>query len=247
MDTLKDKVAIVTGAGGGIGRASALLYAREGAAVVVSDVNLSAIEETVAMIRAAGGRAAAQACNVAQEGEVAILVDRAVSEFGRLDCMFNNAGISGSDPVIDMAVFRRTIEVNVMGVAHGIKYAVAQMRKQGGGTIVNTASIAGVSGSGTLEYCASKHAVVGMTRSAALRYAKEKIRVNAVCPGVIVTPMTAPMIDNPAMKAHLDSMCPMGRMGEAEEIAEAVLWLSSSKSSFVTGHALVVDGGFMCA
>ena len=236
---------MVTGAAGGIGRAAAIAYAQEGARVMVADLNAAAGEETVALIRGAGGEAQFMACNVAQEQEVAALVAKTVQTFGSLDCAFNNAGITNSSPKIDMDVFRRVIDINLMGVAYGLKYEIEQMLKQGGGVIVNTASIAGLSGKGCLDYCASKHAVIGMTRSAALRYAALGIRVNAVCPGVIETPMTAPLIKDPVMKAHLDGMCPIGRMGKAEEVADAVIWLSSPKSSFVTGQSLAVDGGFM--
>lgn len=241
------KTALVTGAGSGIGRAAALAYAAEGAKVMAADINLASVEETAAMIKAAGGTALARACNVAKEEEVKALVEVTIAELGGLHCAFNNAGVSNSDPAIDLNVFRRTMDINVMGVAYGIKYQIEHMLQHGGGSIVNTASIAGISGSGTLDYCASKHAVIGLTRSAARRYAGKKIRVNAVCPGVILTAMTKPLLENPAMKGYLDQMCPIGRMGLPEDIAEAVIWLSSDKASFVTGQELAVDGGFMCA
>lgn len=248
MSTLfQGKTALVTGAGSGIGRATAIAFAREGAKVMTADLNLAACEETVALIKAAGGKAAAMNCDVAREEEVATLVAATVSTFGSLDCAFNNAGISNSDPALNMDTFRRTIDINLMGTAYGLKYQIEHMLKQGGGTIVNTASIAGVSGSGTLDYCASKHAVIGMTRSSATRYAAKGIRVNAVCPGVIQTAMTEPLLKNPAMKAHLDAMCPIGRMGQPEDIAEAVLFLCSSKAGFITGQELVIDGGFRCS
>lgn len=244
---LEGKVALVTGAGSGIGRAAALLFAREGAKVLISDVNVAAVEETAALIGKAGGQALAMACNVAKEKEVEALVARAVSEFGRLDCAFNNAGISAlPKATIDLDDFRRTIDINLMGVAYGMKYQIEQMLKQGGGAIVNTGSIASLSGNGQLDYAASKHAVVGMVRSAALRYAAQGVRVNAVCPGVIITGMTDPLIKDPAMKKRIEGMTPMGRMGTADEIAEAVIWLCSDKASFVTGQALAVDGGCLC-
>ena len=242
---LTGKVAMVTGAAGGIGRAAAIAYAQEGARVMVADLNAAAGEETVALIRAGGGEAQFMACDVAREEDVAALVAKTVEVFGSLDCAFNNAGITNSSPKIDMDVFRRVIDINLMGVAYGMKYEIQQMLKQRSGVIVNTASIAGISGKGTMDYCASKHAVVGMTRSAALRYAAQGIRVNSVCPGVIETPMTAPLIADATMKAHLDAMCPIGRMGKAEEVADAVIWLSSPRSSFVTGQSVAVDGGFM--
>lgn len=240
------KVALVTGAGSGIGRASALAFAREGAKVMVSDVNAASCEETAAMIGQTGRQAAFMACNVASEQEVQALVARTVAEFGRLDCAFNNAGISNSRPDFDLDLFRRTIEINLYGVAYGVKFQLEQMVKQKSGAIVNTASIAGLSGQGTPDYVASKHGVVGITRSAALRYAALGIRVNAVCPGVIATGMTDPLMKDPEMKARIEAMTPMQRMGTADEIAEAVIWLCSDKASFVTGQALAVDGGCLC-
>lgn len=245
--SLAGKVALVTGAGSGIGRAASLLFAREGAKVMVSDVNAASCEETLGLVRQAGGTAASMPCDVAKEKEVEALVARTVAEFGRLDCAFNNAGISVLPKAeIDLDSFRRTIDINLMGVAYGIKFEIEQMLKQGGGVIINTGSIAALSGQGQLDYAASKHAVVGMTRSAALRYAPAGIRVNAVCPGVIVTGMTDPLIKDPAMKKLIEGMTPMGRMGTADEIAEAVVWLCSDKASFVTGQALAVDGGCLC-
>ncbi len=246
MALFEGKVALVTGAGGGIGRATALAFAREGAKVMVSDVNAASGDETVAMIRKAGGTAVFKACNVASEQEVKALVEGTVAEFGRLDCAFNNAGISNSRQDFDLDLFRRTIEINLNGVAYGLKFEIEQMLKQGGGTIVNTSSIAGLSGQGTLDYTASKHGVVGLTRSAALRYAAMGIRINAVCPGVIATGMTDPLLKDPVMKARIEAMTPMQRMGTADEIAEAVIWLCSGKASFVTGQALAVDGGCLC-
>jgi NAD(P)-dependent dehydrogenase (short-subunit alcohol dehydrogenase family) len=240
------KVALVTGAGSGIGRASALAFAREGAKVMVSDVNAASCEETAAMIGQTGRQAAFMACNVASEQEVQALVARTVAEFGRLDCAFNNAGISNSRPDFDLDLFRRTIEINLYGVAYGVKFQLEQMVKQKSGAIVNTASIAGLSGQGMPDYVASKHGVVGITRSAALRYAALGIRVNAVCPGVIATGMTDPLMKDPEMKARIEAMTPMQRMGTADEIAEAVIWLCSDKASFVTGQALAVDGGCLC-
>jgi len=233
----------VTGAGSGIGRAAALAYAREGARVMVSDVNAESGAATVRTIAEAGGEAYSFACDVASEKAVEGLVAATVDAFGRLDCAFNNAGITNAGTDFDLDVFRRLIEVNLLGVAYGIKFEVEQMLRQGGGTIVNTASIAGLSGTGSPDYVASKHGVVGLTRSTALRYAGKGIRVNAVCPGVVVTGMTDPLLKNPQMKARIEAMTPMGRMGTAEEIAEAVIWLSSDRSSFVTGQALAVDGG----
>lgn len=198
------------------------------------------------MIGKAGGKAAFMGCNVASEQEVKALVTRTVTEFGRLDCAFNNAGISNSRPDFDLDLFRRTIEINLNGVAYGVKFQLEQMLKQKSGAIVNTASIAGLSGMGTPDYVASKHGVVGITRSVAVRYAAMGIRVNAVCPGVIATGMTDPLMKDAEMKARIEAMTPMQRMGTADEIAEAVIWLCSDKASFVTGQALAVDGGCLC-
>lgn len=239
------KVALVTGASGGIGRATALGFAASGAAVVVSDVNDAGGAETVAMIVAAGGKAVFQHCNVADATEVKALVARAVSEYGRLDYAHNNAGINnlGADEYDD-AVWDRAVAINLSGVMYCMREEAAVMLNNGGGAIVNTASINGLVGNGAQPgYTATKHGVVGLTRHGALRWAKAGIRVNAVCPGVIETPMTAPLAANPEMRKVLDGLTPMGRMGQAEEIASAVLWLCSDQASFVTGHPLVVDGG----
>ena len=239
------KVALVTGASGGIGRATALGFAASGAAVVVSDVNDAGGAETVAIIVAAGGKAVFQHCNVADAAEVKALVARAVSEYGRLDYAHNNAGINnlGADEYDD-AVWDRAVAINLSGVMYCMREEAAVMLNNGGGAIVNTASINGLVGNGAQPgYTATKHGVVGLTRHGALRWAKAGIRVNAVCPGVIETPMTAPLAANPEMRKVLDGLTPMGRMGQAEEIASAVLWLCSDQASFVTGHPLVVDGG----
>jgi NAD(P)-dependent dehydrogenase (short-subunit alcohol dehydrogenase family) len=235
----------VTGASGGIGRATALAFAASGAAVVVSDVNDAAGEETAAMIAAAGGKAVFQHCNVADAAEVKALVARGVKAFGRLDFAHNNAGINnmGADEYQD-DVWDRAVAINLSGVMYCMREEAEVMLAQGSGSIVNTASINGLVGNGAQPgYTATKHGVVGLTRHGALRWAKAGIRVNAVCPGVIETPMTAPLTANPDMRKTLDSLTPMGRMGKAEEIAAAVLWLCSDQASFVTGHPLVVDGG----
>ena len=239
------KVALVTGASGGIGRASALAFAASGASVVVSDVNEAGGEETVALISATGGKAVFQRCDVSNGADVKALVARAVSEYGRLDFALNNAGINnlGSNEYDD-DVWARSMGINLTGVMMCMREEAEVMLAQGGGAIVNTASINGLVGNGAQPgYTASKHGVVGLTRHGALRWAKSGIRVNCVCPGVIETPMTAPLAANPDMRKVLDSLTPMGRMGRAEEIAAAVLWLCSDQASFVTGHPLVVDGG----
>jgi NAD(P)-dependent dehydrogenase (short-subunit alcohol dehydrogenase family) len=239
------KVALVTGASGGIGRASALAFAASGASVVVSDVNADGGAETVALISAKGGKAVFQRCDVSNGADVKALVARAVSEYGRLDFALNNAGINnlGSNEYDD-DVWARSMGINLTGVMMCMREEAEVMMAQGKGAIVNTASINGLVGNGAQPgYTASKHGVVGLTRHGALRWAQAGIRVNCVCPGVIETPMTAPLTANPEMKKILDGMTPMGRMGKAEEIASAVMWLCSDQASFVTGHPLVVDGG----
>jgi len=242
---LQGKVAMVTGAGGGIGRASALAFARSGASVLVSDVHDGNGEETVALIRNMGGTAAYQRCDVSDGAQVKAMVAAAVDRFGRLDCAFNNAGINSValDEYED-AVWDRALSVNLKGVMLCMREAAAVMLKQGGGSIVNTASINGVVGNPAQPaYTAAKHGVVGLTRHGALRWAKAGIRINAVCPGVIDTAMTAQAAANPQARAMIESMTPMGRMGRAEEIAEAVVWLCSDAASFITGQPLLVDGG----
>ncbi|KHS45059.1 MULTISPECIES: glucose 1-dehydrogenase [Novosphingobium] len=242
---LDGKVALVTGAGGGIGRAAAEAFARSGASVMVSDVNEAGGAETVTLIEAAGGKAAFVRCDVSNAGEVKAMVAATVATFGGLDCAFNNAGINRiTDDQYDDAIWERDIAINLSGVMRCMREEAAYMLQNGGGAIVNTASINGLVGNGGQPaYTAAKHGVVGLARHGALRWAKAGIRVNAVCPGVIETPMTAPLVQNAEMKALIDGMTPMGRMGQASEIAEAVVWLCSPAASFVTGHAMVVDGG----
>ena len=239
------KVALVTGAGGGIGRATAIAFAREGAKVVVADLPGPGGDQTVAMIKEAGGEARFIATDVSDEQAVAALVEGTVAAYGRLDIAFNNAGVNFDADIWDnVDAFEKSIAINLTGVASCIRHEVRQMLKQGGGgAIVNTASINGIVGSPQPGYVGSKHGVVGLTRSAALAFAKDGIRVNAVCPGVVRTPMTEKFDNNPQIKAVIEQMTPLGRFAQPEEIASAVLFLSSEAASFVTGHPLVVDGG----
>ncbi len=245
------KVALVTGAGSGIGRATALCFAREGARVVVADLVVEGGEETVRLIQQAGGEASFVKVDVTQTAEVEALVQRCVALYGRLDCAHNNAGIEGvmaptaRYPEDD---FDRVIAVNLKGVFLCLKYEIAQLLEQGtGGAIVNTASVAGLIGVPTIPaYVASKHGVVGLTKSAALAYARRGIRVNAVCPGVIRTPMVDRMVaEYPQAEARLLAEQPINRFGTPEEIAEAVVWLCSDAASLVTGIAMPVDGGYV--
>ena len=243
------KVALVTGAGGGIGRATALAFAREGARVVASDVEGAGGDETARLVADAGGTAVHVACDVTRRGEVETLVGAAVDAFGRLDCAHNNAGIEGTyarTADCDEEDFDRTCAVNLKGVYLCLKSEIAHMLGAGGGAIVNTASVAGVEGAKNLPaYVASKHGVMGLTRTAALEYATRGIRVNAVCPGPIRTRMLeAIMEENPRMEPAMVAAVPMRRLGKPEEIAEAVVWLCSDRASYVTGQGLVVDGGF---
>ncbi|OJH40205.1 SDR family oxidoreductase [Cystobacter ferrugineus] len=245
---LEGKAALVTGSGSGIGRATALLFAREGARVIVSDVNASGAEETVAAIQKKGGEARFIRCDVSKSAEVEALIRGAVETFGRLDCAVNNAGISGvMGPTGDYPedAWDRVIATNLTGVWLCMKQEIQQMLKQGGGSIANTASVAGLVGfTMAPAYTAAKHGVVGLTKTAALEYAKANIRINAVCPGLVRTPMiTDTTSKNPQIEQALIADEPVGRMADPEEIAEALVWLCSGASSFITGAALPVDGG----
>jgi NAD(P)-dependent dehydrogenase (short-subunit alcohol dehydrogenase family) len=238
------KVALVTGAASGIGRASSLAFARGGAKVAVADINVDGGEETVRMIEAAGGEALFVRTDVSQAADVAALIESVVQRFGRLDCAHNNAGILGRfAPTADCAEeeFDRTIAINLRGVFLCLKHEIPQMLASGGGAIVNTSSVAGlVAQPGLSAYTASKHGVAGLTKAAAIEYAQHGIRVNAVCPGFIDTPMTAPF--SKARDYSKDPTLPMRRLGTPEEVAEAVVWLCSDAASYVTGHLLTVDG-----
>lgn len=245
-----DKIVLVTGGGSGIGQATALAFAREGAKVVVTDVDKEGGQATVNAIRKAGGETMFIAADVSKSADVQAMIKQSVELYGRLDCAFNNAGIAGplgiSWDAYPEAVWERVIGINLTGVWLCMKYELQQMRKQGGGTIVNTASIMGLVGTEPASYCASKHGVIGLTKSAALTYAKEGIRINAICPGFIETPLLDPITsNNPQVATEIAARHPIGRMGKPAEIAETVLWLCSNAASFVTGHAMVVDGGYI--
>ena len=249
---LEGKSALITGGGGGIGRATALAFAREGARIAVADAAEVAAQETVAQINKIGGQAMTLTGDVTDAKAVEAMVKSAVTAYGRLDCAFNNAGIAGfqvdasGKKTADWseASFDRMIAVNLKGVWLCMKYELEQMVTQGGGAIVNTASIAGLIGLPTSSaYVAAKHGVVGLTKTAALEYADDKIRVNAVCPGYIETKMTEDAMRRRG--AELMAKIPFHRMGKPEEIAEMVLWLCTDRASYVSGAAYNVDGGYM--
>lgn len=243
------QVALVTGAASGMGLATARAFANAGAAVTLADVSEAALQQAVDEITSAGGKAIAVVCDVSDEAQVAAMVERTVATFGRLDAAFNNAGIQvPSSEIADQSSedYDRISAINLRGVWACMKHELLQMRKQGSGAIVNCSSIGGLVGRALIAaYHGTKHGVIGLTRSAALEYAERGIRVNAVCPGTIDTPMVSTMLDR-GMLAMDDLLrdLPMKRLGRGEEIADAVLWLCSPGSTFVTGQALAVDGGF---
>jgi len=247
--SFENKVALVTGAASGMGLATATAFAENGAAVALVDINENAVRAAAEKLTAAGHNALAIRCNVIDEAEVAAMVKQTVSTFGRLDAAYNNAGVQS--PAVETAdasgaEFERVIGVNLRSVWNCMKYELQQMREQGSGAIVNCSSIGGLVGiPGRAIYHASKYGVIGLTQSAALEYASRGIRINAVCPGTIETPMVAEMLakEPDAMKEILRDQ-PIGRLGRPEEVAAAVLWLCSPEASFVIGHPLVVDGGY---
>jgi NAD(P)-dependent dehydrogenase (short-subunit alcohol dehydrogenase family) len=247
--SLKNKVALVTGAGSGMGLAAAQAFAAEGAAVALVDINESAVRTAAERLIAAGYKAIAIRCDVTDEAQVKAMVEQTVSAFGRLDAAFNNAGVQS--PAVETAdatsqEFDRVNAINLRSVWLSMKYELLQMRKQGSGAIVNNSSIGGLIGiPGRAIYHATKHGVIGLTKSAALEYASRGIRINAVCPGAIETPMVADMIaKEPETMKDITKEQPIGRLGHPEEVASAVLWLCSPGAGFVIGHALAVDGGY---
>jgi NAD(P)-dependent dehydrogenase (short-subunit alcohol dehydrogenase family) len=250
MKEFEGKVALVTGGGSGIGRASALALAHEGAKVVIGNRNVQRGEETVAMIQKAGGTASFNKTDVTVAKDIEALVEHAVKTYGGLDLAFNNAGVEGDiAPTVEQteANYDAVMNVNVKGVWLSMKYEIPRMLERGGGAIVNCSSVAGLIGFPNMSiYMASKHAVIGLTKVAALEYSAQGIRINAVNPAVIDTEMVDRIAAGFGMNKQDDlvPLHPIGRLGRVEEIAEAVVWLCSKKSSFVTGHSLIVDGGF---
>ena len=250
MGKLEGKVAIVTGAASGIGRASALLFAEEGARVVVADWDAAKGEEVAREVKGKGGEAKFVKVDVSRAEDVQMMVNAAVGSYGRLDVLFNNAGVEGEQaPTADCTLenFDRVIAINLRGVFLGMKYGIAAMLKTGGGSIINNASVAGLVGfTGIPAYSASKGGVIQLTKTAVLEYAKEHVRVNAICPGVIWTPMVERFTSaGEEVRRALEAMEPVGRFGTAEEVARLALFLASEDSSFCTGAPFVVDGGFV--
>jgi NAD(P)-dependent dehydrogenase (short-subunit alcohol dehydrogenase family) len=250
MAAFAGKVAIVTGGSSGIGRATAIGFAREGAKVVVASRRIKEGEETVQLVKKAGSDGFFIKTDVAKTADVRAMVEKTVATYGRLDYAFNNAGVieQTPGPLVEQSeeTFGRIMDINVKGIWLSMKYEIPEMLKRGGGAIVNMSSVAGVIGfPGIGIYVASKHAVVGLTKAAAVEYSKSGIRVNAVNPAAIETEMLGHIVgDNAEARAQMAAAHPIGRTGRPEEIADAVIWLCSDKSSFVTGHALLVDGGY---
>jgi NAD(P)-dependent dehydrogenase (short-subunit alcohol dehydrogenase family) len=250
---LKDKVALITGAGSGIGRESALLFAREGAAIAVVDVNEDPARETVELVKAQGGRAAPFRADVSKAADCERMIADAEKAFGKLDVLFNNAGIMhGKDDdavATEEAIWDLTMDINAKGVFFGCKYGIPALRRAGGGSVINTASFVALLGAATpqIAYTASKGAVLALTRELAVIHARENIRVNALCPGPLKTKLLMDFLDTEEKKERRLVHIPMGRFGEAREIAQGALFLASDESSYVTGTEFLVDGGLTAA
>lgn len=252
MRRYEGQVVLITGAASGFGRRAAERFAAEGAHLVLGDIQESGLAETARLVEAAGGRVVTRSTDVGNGEAVAALVTAGTDAFGRLDVALNNAGVAHPTMKLvdtDEAVMRRMFDINVMGVFHGMKAQIPVMERQGGGVILNTASVAGVTGAPLLAaYAAAKHAVIGLTKTAAAETARKAIRVNAICPAFADTPMLTESLAQPGrsqeeMVSRLVQTMPMRRAGTADEIVQAMLWICSAENSFMTGHALVVDGG----
>lgn len=247
MGRLANKVAIITGAAGGMGKADALLFAKEGAKVAITDLQEDKIKEVVAEIQASGGEAIGFKQNVASEEDWIRVVDETVKKFGKIDILVNNAGISNATPFMDMTVegWEKTMSINVTSIFLGQKYVIPHMIEAGGGSIINISSIAGLTGgSGAGPYTASKGAVRMLTKATAVDFAKHNIRCNSIHPGFIETPMSIDLFKDEKMTQWFQSMTPLPRLGKAEDIANGVLFLASDESSFITGIELPIDGGY---
>jgi NAD(P)-dependent dehydrogenase (short-subunit alcohol dehydrogenase family) len=247
MKTFENKVVIITGASSGIGRATAISFAQQGAKVVVSDVQEQAGQQTVTEIQKQRGEAIFVKCDVSKEEEVKNLIDKTLEKYGKLDCAYNNAGVEGSPcSTVECSTenWDKTININLKGVWLCMKYEIPAMLKNGKGSIVNCSSIAGLVGLELIPaYVASKHGVIGLTETAALEFARQNIRVNAVCPGAIHTPMLDRFTHGD--EEQMAQQDPMGRVGTPEEIADGVLWLCSDKASYITGQSIAIDGGWV--
>ena len=251
---LQDRVAVITGAGSGIGQAMALQFAREGARILAGDINADAAEETSRMVTTAGGTCQAFAVDVTQPEQVQAMIEQAVTAYGQLDILCNNAGIGSTTDVVDCepAEWDRVMTVNVKSVYLGCKFAVPHMVRQNRGVIINTASVAGMVGIvKRAAYCASKGAVIALTRQVAVEYVKQGIRVNCLCPGTVDSPWVERLLsqtdDRAAARQALEARQPMGRLGTPEEVAAAALYLASDDAAFITGTGLVLDGGWTAA
>ncbi|MGE0684564.1 MAG: SDR family NAD(P)-dependent oxidoreductase [Candidatus Binatia bacterium] len=248
MDRLKNKVALITGGGSGIGRATCLLFAREGAKVVIADYIAEGGNETIRQIKAAGGEAAFVQADVSKSADVQNMIATTVKTYGRVDVLFNNAGIEG--PSAKIAKYKeedweRVIAIDLTAVYLGMKYVIPEMLKQGGGVIISTASVAGLVGfPGSGAYAAAKAGVINMTRMVALEYADKNIRVNCICPGIIETPMVDRVVGNRPREGVVKAE-PIGRLGKPEDIANAALFLACDESSFATGAPFIIDGGYV--